>query len=92
MTSSTSGISHKDYGIAARFFDPNTGQISVVIAGLDRGGTVAAGKLITDSASMDQFVTRAPKDWWKKNMEIVVSATVIDGHPTPPHIEGVRFW
>jgi hypothetical protein len=39
----------------ARFNDANTGRVAVVIAGIGRGGTLAAGQFLTDSDSLAQL-------------------------------------
>ena len=33
----------RDYAIVARFTDSDTGNVEVIVAGIGRGGTIAAG-------------------------------------------------
>jgi hypothetical protein len=83
---------YRDYAIVARFQDPNTGKPAVVAAGIARGGTVAAGEFLTQTANMETLKAQAPKNWDGKNMEFVLSTEIIDGKSAPPKIEAVYFW
>jgi hypothetical protein len=83
---------YRDFGIAARFKDPSTGKTSVIVAGIARGATIAAGEFLTESANMDALAARAPKGWEGKNIEVVISTEIIDGRSAPPKIEAVHFW
>jgi len=47
---------YKDYAIVARFVDPNTDQYALVVAGIARGGTVAAGEFLVDSSRMNEML------------------------------------
>jgi len=83
---------YKDYAIVARFIDPNTDQYVVVAAGIGRGGTVAAGEFLVDAHRMEDVLSQVPRDWRKKNMELVVETQVIDGRSGPPRIVAVHVW
>jgi hypothetical protein len=83
---------YRDYAIVARFTDSDTGKLAVVVAGIGRGGTIAAGEFLTDPAELAELQRKeqAAKD--KKNMEIVLSTQIIDGEPGTPKMEAVYFW
>jgi hypothetical protein len=83
---------YKDYAIVARFVDPNTGQFVVVAAGIGRGGTVAAGEFLVDAQQMDEMLSQVPRDWKRKNLEIVLETQVIQGPSGPPRICAVHVW
>jgi len=83
---------YKDYAIVARLLDPNTDRFVVVAAGIARGGTVAAGEFLVDARHLDELARRAPKEWARKNLEIVLGTQVIDGRSGPPRIEEVYAW
>jgi hypothetical protein len=83
---------YRDYAIVARFVDGSTGQLAVVAAGIARGGTVAAGEFLTQPGNMEKVKARAPKNWYGKNMEFVLSTEIIDGRSAPPKIEATYFW
>ena len=83
---------YRDYGLIARFTDGNTGKVEVVIAGIGRGGTRAAGEFVTDNASLSQLRRAARAAGDKKNMEVVLSTEIIDGEPGTPRVEATYFW
>jgi DNA-binding winged helix-turn-helix (wHTH) protein len=83
---------YRDYAIVARFTDGNTGKLAMVIAGVGRGGTIAAGELVTNPTYLAELSTAARTAGNKKNMEIVLSTQIIDGQPGSPKIEAAYFW
>jgi len=83
---------YRDYAIVARFIDGNTGKLALVIAGVGRGGTIAAGELVTNPTYLTQLSAAARASGNKKNMEIVLSTQIIDGQPGSPKIEATYFW
>jgi hypothetical protein len=83
---------YRDYAIVARFTDGNTGKLALVIAGVGRGGTIAAGELVTNPVYLAQLSSAARASGNKKNMEIVLSTQIIDGQPGSPKIEATYFW
>jgi hypothetical protein len=83
---------YRDYAIVARFTDPNTGRLAVVVAGIGRGGTIAAGEFLTDPTYLAQLQDAVKAAGDKENMEIVLSTQIIDGQPGAPKIEATYFW
>jgi DNA-binding winged helix-turn-helix (wHTH) protein len=83
---------YRDYAIVARFTDTNTGKLAIIIAGVGRGGTIAAGELVTNPAYLVQLADASRAAGNKKNMEIVLSTQIIDGEPGSPKIEATYFW
>jgi hypothetical protein len=88
----TATNNYRDYAIVARFTDTNTGKLTVIVAGLARGGTIAAGEFLTDSDDLAQLQRAAQAAGDKKNMEIVLSTQIIDGEPGSPKMEAAYFW
>ena len=83
---------YKDFALVARFLDPNTDRVVMVAAGIARGGTVAAGEFLVDPNQIKTLEKIAPKDWSKKNMELVLETQVIDGRSGPPRLVASYFW
>jgi hypothetical protein len=83
---------YKDYALVARFLDPNTDQFVIVAAGIARGGTVAAGEFLVDERRMDEMLNQLPRDWKRKNIEIVLETQVIQDRSGPPRISAVHVW
>ena len=83
---------YRDYAIVARFTDTNTGRLTIIVAGLARGGTIAAGEFLTDAGDLAQLMRAAKAAGDKKNMEVVLSTQIIDGEPGTPKMEASYFW
>jgi hypothetical protein len=83
---------YRDYAIIARFTDTNTGKLEVVIAGIGRGGTIAASEFLTDNGDLSQLKQAAVAAGDKKNLEVVLSTQIIDGQPGSPKMEATYFW
>jgi hypothetical protein len=80
---------YRDYAIVARFTDVTTGKLAIVVAGVGRGGTIAAGEFLTDSALLAPIMRSAGN---KSNIELVLSTPIIGGEPGPPRVEATYFW
>ena len=81
-----------DYALVSRVFDSTTQRMVVVAAGIGVYGTLAAGEFLTDPQYMELLAKQAPKDWERKNVQIVITTQVINGHSGPPHIVAANFW
>lgn len=82
----------RDYAIVSRVSDPKTEQTTVIVAGIGRWGTLAAGEFVTDAAQMQKLQALAPKGWERMNMQFVLSTDVIDGVSGHPKILATQFW
>jgi hypothetical protein len=68
-------------------------QIVVSAAGLSVFGTLAAGdEFLTNPAEIRKIEAMAPRDWNRKNLEIVLSTDVIKGRSGHPAIVAAHFW
>jgi hypothetical protein len=83
---------YSDYAIIARFTDSTTGKVAIVVAGVARGGTIAAGEFLTDPDNLAQLMRAAKAAGNKQNMEIVLSTQIIGGEPGTPRMEASYFW
>lgn len=81
-----------DYALVSRVHDSTTGRIIVVAAGIGAIGTMAAGEFLTDPQYMAQLARQAPKDWEHKNVQVVITAQVINAHAGPPRVVATQFW
>ena len=84
--------SQVDYAIVSRVMDATTEQVVVVAAGITHLGTQAAGEFLTNPVYFAEALHRAPHDWWRKNMQIVISAKVMKETAGPPQVMAVHFW
>jgi hypothetical protein len=81
-----------DYGLAARFHDPITGQVVVVVAGLGENGTVAAGRFVAGEKYMEDLKKAKQFPRGDQNFEAVVASQIIDGKPGPPRVVDTYSW
>ncbi len=82
----------EDCAIVARFYDPTTGGVVMVIAGAGRNGTEAAGEFVASNELLAELDKRLPSDWKNKNLEVVLKTKVIDGRTGSPSIEATYLW
>ena len=83
---------NEDYAIVSRILNSKTGEILIAAAGVGQAGTRAAGEFLTSPKAIDSVMASAPKQWEKKNMQIVLHTTVINGSPNPPDVVATYFW
>lgn len=81
-----------DYAIVARFTDSDTGRLAIVAAGVGRGGTIAAGRFLTNPTDLAELQQAARAAGSKKNIEVVLSTQIIGGEPSPPKMLAAYFW
>jgi hypothetical protein len=82
----------EDYAIVSRVVDSRTGSVFVTLAGLFHQGTQSAGDFATNPRLMAEFAKQAPKDWNKKNLQVVLRTTVVNGIPDPPTVVATHYW
>jgi len=82
----------EDRAIVSRFVDLRTEQPVLLIAGLGRDGTVAAGEFVTSPAFLRALTSSAPKGWESKNVQVVIATDVVSGHGGNPRIVTIYFW
>jgi hypothetical protein len=82
----------QDYAVVSRFLDPLTEKIVVVVGGMGRDGTIAAGEFVTEPRYLEMLASRAPRNWERKNLQVVLATDVINGNTGPPRILATYFW
>jgi hypothetical protein len=82
----------QDYALISRVLDPTTDRMVVVAAGLLGYGTMAAGEFLTNPDYLAAVARLGPKNWERKNVQIVVATTVISGNSGPPRVIATYFW
>jgi len=81
-----------DYAIVSRILDSKTGSVLLIIAGLTHRGTQAAGDFITNPELVAEFIKQAPKDWSRKNLQIVLHTNVVNDIPGTPTVVASYYW
>ena len=86
-----SSNNYREYALIARYTNPDTGQLCIVVAGIGQASTRAAGEFLTDPSELAGLQRLAPRDG-RKNVEAVISTQIIDGQAGSPKIEATYFW
>lgn len=86
------GFADQDYGILSRLFDPASGQIVMIAAGILTFGTAGAAGLLFNPDWFDAFLKEAPKGWETKNFEAVIRVGVMGMATSTPQLIAANFW
>ena len=81
-----------DYAIVTRIFDPVTREPFISLAGLHSFGNQVAGEFVAQDSSWREIARRAPKEWQKMNLQILLETDIVGTTPSPPKILDVYFW
>jgi hypothetical protein len=84
-------LEEDDYAVVARFHSKLTDGLVVLIAGIGKNGTEAAGQFVTTPRYMD-LLNQQSKDRASKNVEVVLKTKVIGGKSGAPTIEAIYVW
>jgi hypothetical protein len=82
----------EDYALISRVLDPTTERMVVVAGGLTGFGTVAAGEFLANPEFMRESLKGAPANWSRRNLQVVITTDVINGHSGPPRAIETYFW
>jgi hypothetical protein len=82
----------EDYAIVSRFLDERTERMVLVVAGMGKDGTIAAGEFVTTPRYLEMLRRQAPSGWEKKNLQVVLATEIVNGNPGPPRILAAQFW
>jgi hypothetical protein len=82
----------EDYAIISRILNSKTGEILITAAGIGHAGTRAAGEFLTSPNDIDSLMLTAPKGWEKRNLQIVLHTSVINGSPNHPDVIATYYW
>jgi hypothetical protein len=78
-----------DFAIIARFSDPATGQLTIIIAGIGDTGTEAAGEFLSSESGLAALSGWLKDDPAKVNFEAVISTEVIEENSGQPVIVAI---
>jgi hypothetical protein len=82
----------EDYAIISRILNSKTGEILITAAGIGQAGTRAAGEFLTSPEDLDSLLLAAPKGWEKRNLQLVLHTSVINGSPNHPDVIATHYW
>jgi hypothetical protein len=81
-----------DYAIVTRMVDSTTDRPVIIAAGLTQYGTMGAGEFVTNAEYFSEATRKLPKDWQKKNLQIVLSVPVVNRISGRPRILATHVW
>ncbi len=81
-----------DYAIVSRILDVNTDRPVVIAAGITEYGTGAAGEFLGNPEYFSEAVSQLPRDWKKRNLQIVLRVPVVHGASGHPRVLATHVW
>jgi hypothetical protein len=82
----------EDYAIISRAQNSQTHSILVLVTGCTQYGTEAAANVITSPDLLAEALQGAPKDWQRKNLQLVLKIKVIANSPASPKVIASYYW
>lgn len=82
----------EDHALISRVFEQRSGQPVVSVAGLSGFGTGAAAEFLCDETLLASALKDAPKNWERKNLQIVIKVNVINSTAGKPEFVTRHFW
>ncbi|MBV8550091.1 MAG: hypothetical protein JOY54_02245 [Acidobacteriaceae bacterium] len=82
----------EDYALVTRVANRTTERTIVILGGIAQYGTEAAAEFVTNPTYFERALVHAPKDWYRRNMQIVLSTRVLSGVSGPPTVVAAYFW
>ncbi len=81
-----------DYAIVTRMVDTTTDRPVIIAAGLTQYGTIGAGEFLSNQEYFSEAARRLPKDWHRKNLQIVLSVPVVNRTSGRPRVLATHVW
>lgn len=81
-----------DYAIVTRMVDTTTDRPVIIAAGLTQYGTIGAGEFLSNQEYFSEAARRLPKDWQRKNLQIVLSVPVVNRISGRPRVLATHVW
>lgn len=82
----------EDYAVISRAFDPETHAMLILVSGCLQYGTEGAARTIINPELLTPALRDAPKDWQKKNLQLVVQFDVVANSPASSRVVASYYW
>lgn len=82
----------EDYALISRVFEERSGQPVVSVAGITDFGTAAAAEFISDEALLASAFIDAPKQWERKNLQLIIKTPVVGRTTGKPQYVARHIW
>jgi hypothetical protein len=84
--------SNQDCAVIARIMNSKSGKPVFIAAGVDHYGTFAVGEFLTRPDLLGPALAAAPRDWPRRNLEIVIQVEVVGDNVGPPKVLAAEVW
>ena len=64
----------------------------IAVSAMTFRGTSAGGDFLTNAEYMREAFRAAPRDWNRKNLQLVLKTTLVGGTAGPPKVVASYFW
>jgi hypothetical protein len=81
-----------EYALITRDFDRTTGQWWIGVAGITVLGTLAGEQMVMDPKAMSALSAQLPKDWDRKNLQVVLEIKMVKGSPGATRVISTYCW
>jgi hypothetical protein len=93
MASTTSDENRpEEYVIISRIFPASTEKMVITVSSMTFRGNAASGDFLTNAAYLRDALKDAPPGWDRKNLQIVIKATLVSGMAGPPRVIAKHYW
>ncbi len=83
---------NEDFAVVSRVFHLDTHAALIEISGITQYGTEAASELLTNPDLLADALKNVPRDWSRKNLQLVLRVKVISGSPASPRVIASYVW
>ena len=91
-TAVSMGETNHDFVLVTRALDTTTGRWWIAIGGLSGWGTIDVNQTLLDADFMSKLSSSLPRDWDKKNLQIVFALNLVNGSAGVPRVVTTQVW
>ncbi|MGC9971333.1 MAG: hypothetical protein ABSE56_12170 [Bryobacteraceae bacterium] len=89
---SADGSSQEDFVVITRLVPASGGKSMLIVGGLKQFGTEAGGRLLVNPQELGSLLRKLPPDWSRKQLQVVLRASVIGNSPAAPELVAWHTW
>ena len=82
----------RDYAIITRVFEQGGQREVISAAGMNHFGTQVAAEFLCDPEFWRELAGRAPRDWAKRSLQVLLETELSGNKPVHPRVIGTEFW
>jgi hypothetical protein len=82
----------RDYAIITRVFEQGGQREVISAAGMNHFGTQVAAEFLGDTEFWRELAGKAPRDWAKRNLQVLLETEISSNKPVHPRVIGTEFW